>query len=267
MRADFHLHTHLSDGLLSPAEQAAAVAAAGLDHWAITDHDTLAGWRAVRGAPGLVPGVEATASHEGREIHVVGLGMDPDHAGLEELLAANRRLRRERIAILFARLPASRRAGLDPTMVEDGVADSIGRLHLARLLVATGRVRSINDAFERWLGDEDKADADLPSFPTVAVTAAAIHAAGGVALLAHPGMYGDEALTMVLMGQGLDGLEADHPGLGADQRMRLMAMARRHGWLQSAGSDLHFLGSRKPGMWNLADAEWAPLLARLAPAG
>lgn len=263
MIADFHLHTHLSDGMLSPAEQLAAVTAAGLDRWAITDHDTLAGWRALRGAPGLVPGVEATASQDGREIHVVGLGITPDHAGLDALLAGNRQLRRERLAILFERLPTNRRHGLELAMVEDGTAESLGRLHLARLLVAKGRARTVSDAFARWLGDEYKLDAGLPAFPTVAVTAAAIHDAGGVAILAHPGMYGDEALITRFMDQGLDGLEVDHPGLGADRRLRFMAMARQRDWLMSAGSDLHFLGARKPGMCNLSDAEWEPLIGAI----
>lgn len=263
MLADLHLHTHFSDGLLSPAELLTAVRAAGLNRWAVTDHDTVTACRLLRGEAGLIPGVEITAGHEGREIHIVGLGVDCDHAGLEAFLQRNRVLRRQRLITLFSRLPASRREGMELSEADDGISESLGRLHLARLLVAKGKVRSINDAFDRWLGDERRADHALPAFPGLAETAQAIRAAGGVALLAHPGLYGSVAAAAQLMAFDLDGLEVDHPGLGADRRDQLVALATTNHWLMSAGSDLHFTGNRTPGAWNLTPTQWRPLLERL----
>jgi predicted metal-dependent phosphoesterase TrpH len=263
MRADFHLHTHRSDGLLSPDELVAAVRAADLDHWAVTDHDTMAACRQLVAEAGLVPGVEITAGHAGREIHVVGLGVATDDAPLETLLRNNRTRRRERLAAIFARLPASRRRGVDISEADDGVSESLGRLHLARLLVAKGKVRSLNDAFERWLGDERTVDDTLPAFPSVAEVVAAIHDASGVALLAHPGLYGGIEAAEHLMNLGFDGIEVDHPGLGADRRVQLMALAKQRHWLMSAGSDLHFIGNRKVGDWNLTSVQWQPLMERL----
>lgn len=263
MRADFHLHTHKSDGVLSPAELLAAVRAAQLDYWSVTDHDTLSVARLFQQEAGLIPGVEVTASFGGREIHVVGLGVNLAHDGLEAMLAASRQRRRERMAILIQRLPAKNRSGLDVSTVDDGMTDSVGRLHLARLLVERGAVRRVNDAFQRWLGDDYAVDNELPAFPVVSEVITHLHAAGGVALLAHPGIYSELPFIETLLDQGLDGLEIDHPGLGADRRASFMDLAHRRRLLMSSGSDLHFLGARRPGMCSLSDNEWRPLQERL----
>nr|MBA3847971.1 phosphatase [Planctomycetota bacterium] len=97
MNVDFHLHTSASDGAHEPARIAQAAAEARLVRWAITDHDSVAGWRAVAGAPGLVPGVEVTGQTDDREIHVVGLGVDPDDAAFAAFLAGIRATREQRM--------------------------------------------------------------------------------------------------------------------------------------------------------------------------
>jgi len=86
VRVDFHLHTTWSDGRLSPGELLEEVARGRLERWAITDHDTLGGSRELAGQPGLVPGVELSCWFEGREVHVAGLGVDPDVPELEAFL-------------------------------------------------------------------------------------------------------------------------------------------------------------------------------------
>lgn len=271
VRADFHLHTWCSDGDCPPEALAAEVGRARLEWWAVTDHDTFAGWRrcAALGLPGLVPGVEVTASDGGREIHVVGLGTDPGHDGLGGLLARIRDLRRERMAALIARLPSAVRGGLDVDAVRDRRAgeagESLSRNHLARALVERGAVARLRDAFGMWLGDEHLADGNLPSFPGVEEVAAAIRAAGGVAILAHPGCYRDADRALGLMRLGLDGLEVEHPNLDSAIAQRLRAEAAARGWLQSLGSDYHHpAGSRRPGCVALGAERLAPLLRRLA---
>ncbi len=258
---DFHLHTYLSDGALSPADLHLAVCRSGVRHWAVTDHDSVAAWRRLRGAPGLIPGAEITAGHHAREVHIVALGIDPDHPELDALLLGIRALRRVRIDALLARLPAHHRPQL--AQVDDGRTESLGRLHLARAMVACGAATNVNAAFAHHLGDEHVTDPDLPQFPDVGIVCAAIRAAGGVAILAHPGVYGTFAIIRELLDLGCDGLEVSHPNLDCNLQADLIAHARAHGLLMSAGSDLHFLGRRQPGMCSLAPENAAPLMTRL----
>ncbi len=264
---DLHLHTSASDGTLEPQALAAAVRRQGVDLWAVADHDTLAGWRELAGQPGLVPGVEATAGADGREIHIVGLGIDPDHAGLADLLAGNRALRRRRIEVLISRLPAKLAGGMTPDDVArlgaPRVPDSLTRLHLARALVARGCLCSTSRAFADYLGDEHAADAGLPQFPSVRATAEAIRAAGGLAILAHPGQHGSMPAIEALMAEGLDGLEVRHPGLDTTLAAAMDARAAETGWWCSAGSDLHYLGARRPGMCRLDAAREDRMRRRL----
>ena len=264
---DFHLHTTASDGLLSPQALHAEVVRAGVAAWAVADHDTVDGWRALRGAPGLVAAVEATAGADGREVHVVGLGINPDSPELIALLAGNQALRRQRIALLIDRLPERLRRGLTVESVEQHAGPArpaaLTRLHLARTLVAAGQVANTRRVFAEFLGDEHAADADLPEFPQLFSVANTIRAAGGLAILAHPGQHGTLAAIDRLMAAGLDGLEVRHPGLDRVLAAELDQRAAAAGWWCSAGSDLHFLGARTPGMCRLDDARRLRLTARL----
>ncbi len=266
MKVDFHLHTWCSDGALAPVELLAAVRAQGVEWFAVTDHDTCAGWRALRGAPGLIPGVEATSSHDHREIHVVGLGIDPEHQALTSLLAEICALRERRISALIARLPTSVSRGLTLDEVRDhrpGAGLALSRNHLARALVQRGGVPTYRAAFDLHLADEHVRDPDLPSFPPLAEVCRVLRAAGGVAILAHPGMYREVKVIEELMAQGCDGLEVEHPNLDATLGATMRSRAKEAGWLQSVGTDTHVLGSRRPGNCVLEPARLAPLLDRL----
>ncbi|MBA3683833.1 MAG: hypothetical protein H0W72_01100 [Planctomycetes bacterium] len=264
MRLDFHLHTCRSDGQLKPSELLAAVRRARLEAWAVTDHDTLAGWRELRAEPGLIPGVEVTAGRDGHEIHIVALGIDPEHGGFAVFLQDIRDLRRARLARLISSL------GLDGRLsVEDlasAGADSLSRNHLAQAMVRLGRVSSIPGAFDGPIGDDAIAAMDLAPYPSPVVAIAAIRAAGGVAILAHPGMYGDEPSICTLLDLGFDGLEVKHPKLDPELSERLIAQAALRGLYVSCGSDTHWLGARQPGDYRLPKEQAWPLLKRLGVA-
>ncbi len=260
MQVDFHLHTRASDGAHEPERIAQAAAEARLVRWAIADHDTVAGWRAVAGAPGLVPAVEVTGQADGREIHVVGLGIDPDDATFAAFLAGIRGTRELRMRALMVRLGIDGRITLDELRAG---ADSVGRNHLARALVRLEVATSFNDAFARHLGDEHLADTGLAPYPPLAEACVAIRAAGGVAILAHPGIYGSRQAVEALVAHGCDGLETAHPNLSPSLAGELRQMATRGNLLQSCGSDLHVLGARQPGECRLSRAVLAPLMARL----
>ncbi len=273
MKVDFHLHTWCSDGAHDPIEMLHAIRHAGVEAFAITDHDTCAGWRTLAGTPGLIAGVEATAGHDHREVHIVGLGIAPDHPQLADMLTRVRALREIRITALIARLPADISRGLTLDDVRDrrsrsGVTagESLSRNHLARALVQRGGVASFRAAFEDWLGDEHMRDTALPSFPSIAEVTGAIRAAGGVALLAHPGMYKVIEVVEGLVDAGCDGLEVEHPHLDPTFAGALRSRAVERGWLMSVGTDTHVLGSRRPGHCELADHLLNPLLDRIGVA-
>jgi predicted metal-dependent phosphoesterase TrpH len=243
---------------------AAAARRSALARWAITDHDTLEGWASVRDSPGLVCGVEVSACHQAREIHIVGLGIDPAHAALATLLAGNRKIRRARIDAFLARLPADVRRDLTAERVQPAEADSVGRFHLAQALVRGGGIASIREVFAMHLADEHLVDADLPQFPAVAQVCGAIRSAGGLAILAHPGAYRDVQLIDTVLEAGCDGLEAAHPGLDDDLQQTLLALAGHRRLLLSVGSDTHRIGSRRrPGAATLEPHLLAPLVERL----
>lgn len=269
MRIDFHLHTHHSDGQLAPRELLAAVHGQQVDWYAVTDHDSLMGWQALQDEPGLICGVEITAGHDGREVHIVGLGIAPTNDGLLALLAEIRAIRLRRLAVLIERLPENVRRGLTLEALKEDpfgrASETFGRLHLAKAIIRRGGVASVNDAFAQHLGDEHVSDGTLEAFPTPRTVGEVIRAAGGVALLAHPGIYGSFAAIEPLMAQGLDGLEANHPNLDPTLHATLLGAAKERNWLVSAGSDLHFLGARKPGFWSLGELH-QPLLERIGAA-
>lgn len=273
MKVDFHLHTWCSDGAHDPIEMLHAIRHAGVESFAITDHDTCSGWRALAGTPGLLAGVEATAGHDHREVHIVGLGINPDQLILSTMLARVRVLREHRLGVLLARLPADISRGLTVDDVRDrrsrgGIiaGESLSRNHLARALVQRGGVANFRAAFDDWLGDEHMRDPALPEFPSIAEVTAAIRDAGGVAILAHPGMYKSVPVVEELMDAGCDGLEVEHPHLDPTFAGALRSRAVERGWLMSVGTDTHVLGSRRPGHCVLADHLLNPLLDRLGVA-
>lgn len=261
MRLDFHLHTHCSDGALHPAELLAAVRRSRLDHWAVTDHDTLAGWRALRGEAGLVPGVEVTAEVDGREVHIVGLGIDPEDAAFAAFLAGIRAVRVDRLGRLIVALGESGR--LTTADLGGGTADSLSRSHLAKALVTLGRAPHVSAAFGDLIGDAHCARLGLPAYPSPSEAAIAIRAAGGVAILAHPGLYGTAAAVAALLDHGLDGLETSHSNLGPELGMALRELAEARNLLESCGSDIHWLGARQPGDQRLDRERALPLLRAL----
>jgi len=243
--ADLHLHTVFSDGAYTPEELVEAARRAGLAAIAITDHDTLAAVERARRAaarlPEVIAGVEfGTPDQEGpgEETHIVGLFLDPSSDELQSALARFRALRRERVLRVIEKL---NRAGLklDPEEVLDLAGPgSLGRLHVARALVAAGYARSVGSAFRLWLGP------GRPGFvprhrPSVAETIALIHRAGGVAVLAHPGKTGCDGDIGPMVEAGLDAIEAYCPDHTPDQVRRYLEAARRYGLLIAGGSDCH----------------------------
>lgn len=242
--ADLHLHSRCSDGLLTPTEAMEAAAAANVRHVALTDHDTFAGLeeagrRARELGLELIPGVEISCNlPEGGERHVLAYGADPEHPGLRDGLARNRAERDRRVD---RTLEALATAGVHLTreqIAATAEGASVGRPHVADALVRAGRVKSRQEAFDRWLGDGKIGHVPRMNIG-VAEAIRLVHEAGGVTVLAHPGRRPRPGVIEALLALGLDGLEVLHPANGPEDVKMLNALVERHGLLATGGSDNH----------------------------
>ena len=247
---DLHTHSNVSDGQLRPAEVVRLAERKRLAAVALTDHDSVDGLAeaqaAARSLPiRFVPGVEISARFDGGTMHIVGLGIDPTNRRLRGVLARLERARDRRNPKMVAKLRAM---GVDVTLEEwrELASDCgmVGRLHMARLLCAKGYARDIVDAFRRYIGAGAPAFVDKELL-TQRQAIEAIHAAGGLAVLAHPPElnYGSNArlerIVRSLIRDGLDGIEAIHSEHTPAQTRHYLALARRLGLLVSGGSDFH----------------------------
>lgn len=255
---DLHVHSNKSDGTLSPSEVAARAASYGLSAIALTDHDCVSGIaEAERAAAELgragkplriVPGVEISADYKNRDIHILGLLIDPEDAPLNAALSGALKARDIRNERMVKNLQA---AGIDITL-EDllfGAGDTvITRAHFARHLLERGYVKTREEAFRKYL------DSGTPYYvrreymqPSEAIRL--IRAAGGIPVLAHPLLYrltpdGVKELVAKLSAEGLAGIETIYSAnTGADEAF-VRRLAAEFNLLKTGGSDFH--GANKP---------------------
>jgi 3',5'-nucleoside bisphosphate phosphatase len=272
---DLHTHSHHSDGTLPPAQLVALAAARRVQVLALTDHDTTAGLAeaaAATQAAGMrfVNGVEITAGWRGQELHVVGLGIDPANPVLTSHLAQLVQLRRRRVASIGERLrKSSSFRDLDPVAAVLESAAVPTRTHVARAIMALGLAKNTQDAFDRWLGRGCKGYVPQ-EWPDLASAVAAIRAAGGHAVLAHPHRYKLSAgaldnLCTEFRACGGSALEVSLPAMSPHDAQRLARLARHHELAGSAGSDFHEPGLpwRPLGRFAKLPEGIEPLLARL----
>ena len=243
---DLHTHTTASDGRLAPADLVARAADAGVTVLSVTDHDTTAAAAAVTAAcrdAGIefVPGIEVTAVVDGEDVHILGYFIDPDAATLGAFLAEQRRRRVDRVRQMVARL-AELGVTLDAdAILAPGVADNskaAGRPWIARALVSAGVVANTREAFDRYL--KRGQPAFVPRIgPLPAEVVAQIHAAGGLASLAHPGLFRRDDLIRSFAAAGLDALEAHHSKHTEEDTARYLGLADSYHLGVSGGSDFH----------------------------
>lgn len=247
--ADLHLHSTASDGTLSPAEVMRRVAEFGLQGASLTDHDTADGIaeareEAARLGIDFISGIELSSGDGTREIHVLGYGLDPGHAALEEHREATYAIRRSRIISMVERLQSlGHRLELDAALahVGDGMP---GRPHVARAMVEAGIVDDLGEAFRTYLAEGGEAFIPKPVFH-VRDAIQLIHRTGGVAVLAHPGHQFTDHEIAALVRLGLDGIEVSHPSHTADLEAYYRVVAERLGLIATGGSDYH--GARDGG--------------------
>lgn len=255
---DLHVHSNISDGTLSPREVVLLAAKNNLSAIALTDHDTVAGIEEAKKTAvelykagkdiRIVEGVEISADYKGKDIHILGLLIDTQHKGLIKALEnalENRDGRNEKMASNL------RAAGISITLDDLSAHEPdtvITRAHFARHLFEHGYVKTMNEAFERYLGEH--CPYYVPrEYITPKDAISLIRQAGGIPVLAHPLLYKFsmkelEELLLQLKDFGLVGIETIYSAnCGSDDAM-IRDLAKRYDLLMTGGSDYH--GSNKP---------------------
>lgn len=246
--SELHTHSTASDGEHTPTELAQLCAEHQIVYWSLTDHDTCAGCEEAALAASshgihFIPGVEITA-YEGRSIHVLGYGMRIDDEALVTFFELRRQERQARMDEMIERarglgLPVTHQ---QVTKIANGA--NMTRPHLAQALVASHVVETIHDAFDRYLAE------GMPLYVphkeiAVAECAEQIHRAGGLAFLAHPGIYHmDEHIPRWVHEGQLDGIEVGHPRHSAEKVEQYTRMCQWLGVMASHSSDFHGLSVR-----------------------
>ncbi|MDO7905260.1 PHP domain-containing protein [Paenibacillus sp. JX-17] len=248
-KCDLHTHTTASDGMQPPADNVRLAKERGLAAVAITDHDTVAGiGEALQTGKEqgitVVPGVEISTRAGGKDIHVLGYYIDHQDTGLLRRLEELRRTREQRNDRIIAKL---QQLGVEVTLQEviDNLGrplkpdESVGRPHIADLLVRKGYAEDMRDAFNRYLAEGAAAFISLPRIGP-ADAFAWITEAGGVSVLAHPGLYGNDELVHSILREGRPaGIEVYHSDHDEAAEQRYLEMAHQYGLLVTGGSDYH----------------------------
>lgn len=242
---DLHLHTTHSDGRSTPQQVVADAKCKGLRAIAITDHDTVSGISEMMAAANeagieCLTGIEISVhAEEHGDFHLLGYGIDPNHSGLLSLLQHQKEARLHRFEQIVAQLHA---LGVNITVEQvhaiAGSSQSLGRPHIARAMLAAGDVASIDEAFERYLGRGKPAYIPKHTL-SVHQAISAITQAGGVPVLAHPGVTRKDHCIPELIKLGVQGLEVFHSEHDAEDVRRYTRLVMKYGLIATGGSDCH----------------------------
>jgi len=270
--ADLHTHTTCSDGRRTPDELVQQAGERGLQVLSVTDHDTVEGLppaqqKAESLGMFLLPGIELSVTLDGDELHLLAYGITPDHVGLEKHLQRMQEARRDRAWEMVRRL---RKRGLEieDDRLRDEIASThaVGRPHVAEALVRAGHVKTVREAFERYLGEEKPGYVAKPAF-AAGQALDLVHDAGGIGVLAHPGHWTSSTQIRRLVDAGLDGLETVHPSHDASLRGYYERLARGYDLIPTGGSDYHGRTEAEEeafGTMGMTREEWERFRAALA---
>lgn len=249
---DLHTHSDVSDGELAPAEVVCLAARAGLAAVALTDHDTLDGLEEALEAGGdtgieVIPGCELSVVDGARELHILGLWVRPGAEGLETMLTSLRADRDDRNKLIVEKL-TDLGIPIDYEEVLEQAQGTVGRPHIAKILVSRGVVRDYDAAFRQYLGRHGRAFAPKREL-SLATAVEALKAEGATVALAHPYLLGQtgkalEELVRRHAGLGVDAIEAYYTEHSQQKTREYLELARRLDLGVCGGSDFH--GAVKP---------------------
>lgn len=249
IRIDLHMHSNHSDGVHAPSKLVDLAKWKGISAISLSDHDSLEGYpellaAARRDGVEVITGVELSCEYVGRDLHILGYGVDTGNEPLQSLLRGFRASRQRRGELIVEKL-AAQGVSIDiEKVLARAAGGALGRPHIAAALLEAGYVSDHAQAFAKYIGEGCPAYVEKYKIrPDDAV--AAIHAAGGLAFVAHPGYYlQDEDAFRVLVARGFDGIEVYHPYHQPAVVTRLLGIARDHALLISGGSDFHGFAGR-----------------------
>jgi len=248
--ADLHLHTLFSDGTFTPEELVERASKLGFAAIALTDHDTVEGCERAAAACAaarmeFIPGTELTAEHEDTEVHILAYLVDTQNKVLLKRIAEFQSVRQNRIREMVA---AINKLGV-PLKADDVFAlancKSPGRPHVARAMVKAGLVANLDEAFERFL--KKGRPAWVPKTKMSALEGVElIHQAGGLAVMAHPGLNRTDDIIPDLVDAGLDGIECFHTKHSTVMSERYLEIADEYHLVVTGGSDCHGFSKKAP---------------------
>lgn len=261
--ADLHCHSTVSDGGLSPEDVAARAKAGGVELWALTDHDELGGIARARAAAlaqgmSFLAGVEISVSFAGQVVHIVGLGVDETHPALQQGLRQTRGGRDARAQEMAAGLAqVGIRGAYEGALKHVGNPELISRTHFARWLVEAGHCNDVSEVFRKYL-TEGKPGYVPHRWASLSDALGWIHAAGGMAVIAHPARYKftpneDYALFVEFKEHGGQGVEVVTGSHSAAEAARYAEVAQEFGLYASRGSDFHAPGESRTELGSLPD--------------
>ena len=244
---DLHCHSWHSDGLFSPTEMAQRAFDSGVRVWSLTDHDTNTGWQEARDAceklgMRFIPGVEITCEVELQSStknpsswHLLAYFPEGASQEFSDWLLSLKDARIPRMKLMLEAL-AEMGHVIPIEDVEKFAEDSLGRPHLARVMMEHGIVESVSEAFDKWIGNDGPAFRERP-LPTVSEAVKMVHESGGLTSLAHPYYYGIDidVLVPTLLKLGVDCVEAVHNSHPDSYRLELM----QQGLPITVGGDSH----------------------------
>jgi predicted metal-dependent phosphoesterase TrpH len=265
MKIDLHSHTTASDGRLSPEQLIDRAIEFRVQVLAITDHDTVDGLSVAHSYIQkndidltLIDGIEISTVWQNKDIHIVGLNIDREHPALQTLIHEQKRRRAERSELIAQRLAKATREGVLEEVREIAGDASVTRAHFAKWLVDNGYAKTMQQVFKKYLTRNNPGYVP-PSWCSIEDAVTAIHAAGGQAVLAHPGRYQLTAkwikrLITAFCEAGGDAMEVAQPQQAQQERRNLADYAIQYKLLASQGSDFHY-----PSPWmELGRNLWLP---------
>lgn len=252
-RADLHCHSTCSDGSNSPMELLNIAKQAGLLGLSITDHDTIEAYtdelfsKSLEFDIRLLPGIELSTAWNETPVHILGYGFNLKASSIVSFIEENQMRRNRRNSLILEKLSQKKidvtEEDLKTIVNPSGIKKSIGRPHIAEIMVRKGYVGSMQEAFDKYL--KEGACCYVPGFrftPNDAI--ASIQSAGGKAVLAHPHFIRKGKLLKFLLSLPFDGIECYYGTLHKSQEIPWVKIAREKGWIATGGSDYH--GAFKP---------------------
>ncbi|EPI4818438.1 RNase RNM [Vibrio alginolyticus] len=265
MRIDLHSHTTASDGRLEPKDLVERALSFDIEVLAITDHDTVDGLALAKqyvqdnNLPiKIINGIEISTVWQNKDIHIVGLNIDPENEQLSALIEQQKQHRITRSELIAERLQKATRVGVLDEVRQIAGDAPVTRAHFAKWLVDNGYAKTMQMVFKKYLTRNNPGYVP-PNWCSMKDAVDAIHAAGGMAVLAHPGRYKLTAkwikrLLAAFVEAGGDAMEVAQPQQAQQERRNLADYAIQYKLLASQGSDFHY-----PSPWmELGRNLWLP---------